>query len=167
MAMSNHAEQYQHQISDIFDKFLNSMRDSRVRVDIDSLCQDGFCIVKLTLWRCRSCQEDSYLFRTLFYVHRQYDLTNLQRHLDAIVWTYSVSPRSDSSETEADADANADSEGTIESNWTIYSESDTQHIVLNSDHPASTSDEYNWWTPTKSEADSDCRIIDPEDYSDN
>ena len=81
------------------------------------------------------------------------------------MWTYSVSPRSDSSETEADS--NADSEGTIESNRTIYSESDTQDIVLNSDHPASTSDEYNQWTPTKSEADSDCRIIDPEDYSDN
>lgn len=165
MAMSNRAEQYQHQISDIFDKFLNSMRDSRVRVDIDSLHQDGFCIVKFTLWRCRSCPEDSYLFRTLFYVCRLYDLTNLQRHLDAIVWTYSVSPRSDSSETEVDP--NADSEGTIESNRTIYSESDTQDIVLNSNHPASTSDEYNKWTPTKSEADSDCRIIDPEDYSDN
>ena len=77
MAMSNRAEQYQHQISDIFDKFLNSRTDSRVRVDIDSLRQDGFCIVKLTLWRCRSCPEDSYLFRTLFYVHRQYDLMNL------------------------------------------------------------------------------------------
>ena len=148
MAMSNCAEQYQHQISDIFDKFLNSMRASRVRVDIDSLCQDRFCIVKLTLWRCRSCPEDSYLLRTLFYVCRQYDLMNLQRHLDAIVWTYSVSPRSDSSETEADT--NADSEGTIESNQTMYSESDTQDIVLNSDHPASTSDEYNRWAPTKS-----------------
>ena len=133
---------YRHRYS-IFDKFLNSMRDSRVRVDIDSLHQDRFCIVKLTLWRCRSCPEDSYLFRTLFYVRRQYNLTNLQRHLDAIVWTYSVSPRSDSSETEAEANANADSEGTIESNRTIYSESDTWHIVLNSNHPASTSDEYN------------------------
>ena len=114
MAESNRTKQYQHQISDIFDRYLNSMRDSRARVDIDSSREDGFCIVKLTLWRCRNCPDHLYLLRTLFYVHRQYDITNLQRHLDAIVWTYSVSPRSDSSTTDTEIDPQSDSNSDVQ-----------------------------------------------------
>ena len=102
MAQNNLAEQYQHRIIDIIERFVNSMRDSRARVDINSSREDGFCIVELTLWRCRSCPDHLYFFRTLFYVCRQYDITILQRHLDAIVSTYSVSPRSDSSTTDTE-----------------------------------------------------------------
>ena len=88
MAQSNPAEQYQHRIADIIQRFVNSMRDSRARVDINSSREDGFCIVELTLWRCRTCPDHLYLFRTLFYMRKQYNITILQRHLDAIVWTY-------------------------------------------------------------------------------
>ena len=49
MVQSNPAEQYQHRISDIIQRFVNSMRDSRARVDINSSREDGFCIVELTL----------------------------------------------------------------------------------------------------------------------
>ena len=90
MVESNPAEQYHHMISDIIQRFVNSMRDSRARVDINSSREDGFCIVELTLWRCRTCPDHLYLFRTLFYMRKQYNITILQRHLDAIVWTYSV-----------------------------------------------------------------------------
>ena len=106
MAQSNLAEQYQHQIADIIQRFVNSMTDSRARVDINaSREEDGFWIAELTLWRCRSCPDHLYLFRMLFYVRRQYDITNLQRHLDAIVLTYSVLPRSDSSTADTEHDS--------------------------------------------------------------
>ena len=49
MADSNLAEQYQHQIEDVIQRFLNSMRHSRTRVDINSSGEDEFCIVELTL----------------------------------------------------------------------------------------------------------------------
>ena len=45
MAQNNMAEQYQHRIIDIVERFVNSMRDSRARVDINSLREDRFCIV--------------------------------------------------------------------------------------------------------------------------
>ena len=49
MVQSNPAEEYQHRISDIIQRFVNFMSDSRARVDINSSREDGFCIVELTL----------------------------------------------------------------------------------------------------------------------
>ena len=66
MACINPAQQYQWKISDLFDSFLNSMKDSRARVEVDSQRHEGLCIVKITLWKCRSCPKHLYLFRTLF-----------------------------------------------------------------------------------------------------
>ena len=100
MACINPAQQYQWRISDLFDSFLNSMKDSRTRVEVDSQRHEGLCIVKITLWKCRSCPKHLYLFRTLFYVREQCDITNLQRHLDALVSSYSVSTPSESSDTD-------------------------------------------------------------------
>ena len=170
MVQSNPAEQYQHRISDIIQRFVNSMRDSRARVDINSSREDGFCIVELTLWRCRTCPDHLYLFRTLFYMRKQYDITILQRHLDAIVWTYSVSPRSDSSTTDAeihpefnsDSDSHSDSDSDVQ----ITGDNTTSHpppVVT----PTSTSEQYNRWTPTASEADSECIILDSDSDSDS
>ena len=170
MAESNPAEQYQHKISDIIQRFVHSMRDSRARVDINSSREDGFCIVELTLWRCRTCPDHLYLFRTLFYMRKQYDITILQRHLDAIVWTYSVSPRSDSSTTDAeihpefnsDSDSHSDSDSDIQ----ITGDNTTSHPPPVAP-PTSTSEQYNRWTPTASEADSECIILDGDSDSDN
>ena len=85
--------------------FLNSMKDSRARVEVDSQRHEGFCIVKITLWKCRSCPKHLYLFRTLFYVRGQRDITNLQRHLDALVSSYSVSTPSESSDTDIEPES--------------------------------------------------------------
>ena len=170
MAESNPAEQYQHRIADIIQRFLNSMRDSRTRVDIDSSTEDGFCIVELTLWRCRSCPDHLYLFRTLFYISRQYDMTNLQRHLDVIVWTCSVTPRSDSSTTNAEThlefNSSSDSHSDSDSDIQITGDNSTSHPPPLA-QLMSTSDQYNWWTPTVSEADSECIIIDNDSDSNN
>ena len=167
MAQSNLAEQYQHRIEDIIQRFVNSMRDSRARVDINSSREDGFCIVELTLWRCRSCPDHLYFFRTLFYMRRQYDITILQRHLDAIVWTYSVSPRSDSSTTDAEL-----TQPEFNSGSDSYSDSDIEITGDNSrsqptEQPTSTSEQFNRWSPTASEANSECIIIDVDSDSSN
>ena len=60
MACINPVQQYQWQISDLFDCFLNSMKDSRARVEVDSQRHEGFCIIKITLWKCRSCPKHLY-----------------------------------------------------------------------------------------------------------
>ena len=170
MADSNLAEQYQHQIADVIERFVKSMRDSRARVDINSSREDKFCIVELTLQRCRSCPDHLYLFRTLFYVHRQYDITILQRHLDAIVLTCSVSPRSDSSTTGAEthpeyhlgSDSHSDSDSDIQ----ITGNNSTSHLPPLA-QPTSTSEQYNQWSPTASEADLECIIIDVDSDNNN
>ena len=105
MACINPAQQYQWKISDLFDSFLNSMKDSRARVEVDSQRHKGLCIVKITLWKCRSCPKHLYLFRTLFYVRGQRDITNLERHLDSLVSLYSVSTPSESSDTDIEPEA--------------------------------------------------------------
>ena len=156
MAQSNEAEQYQHRIANIIERFVNSMTDSRARVDINSSREDGFCIVELFLWKCRSCPDHLYFFRTLFYVRRQYDITILQRHLDAIVWTYSVSPRSDSSTSDAEL-----TQADFISGSDSYSDSDIEITGANSrSQPTSTAEQFNRWSPTASEANSDCIILD-------
>ena len=144
------------------------MRDSRARVDINSSREDSFCIVELTLWRCRTCPDHLYLFRTLFYVRKQYDITILQRHLDAIVWTYSVSPRSDSSTTDAEIhpEFNSDSDSHSDSDVQITGDNTTSHSPPVAP-PTSTSEQYNRWTPTASKADSECIILDGDSDSDN
>ena len=49
MAQSNLAEQYQHRKADIIQRFVNSMTDSRARIDINSSREeDRFWIVELT-----------------------------------------------------------------------------------------------------------------------
>ena len=167
MAQSNLAEQYQHRIADIIQRFVNSMTDSRAKIDINSSREDRFCIVELTLWRCRSCPDHLYFFRTLFYIHRQYDITNVQRHLYAIVLTYSVSPRSDSSTTDAEL-----TQAEFNSGSDSYSDSD---IEITGDNcrsqpmkqPTSTSEQFNRWSPTASEANSECIIIDIDSDSSN
>ena len=172
MVESNPAEQYQHRIADIIQRFVNSMRDSRAKVDINSSREDGFCIVELTLWRCRTCPDHLYLFRTLFYVYKQYDITILQRHVDAIVWTYSVPPRSDSSTTDAEihpefnSDSHSHSDSDSDSDIQITGDNTISHPPPVA-QPMSTSEQYNQWTLTASEADSECIILDGDSDSNN
>ena len=47
--MANLTEQYQLEISEIFDQFLDLMRTSSAHVDIQSQRFQGYCQVKLTL----------------------------------------------------------------------------------------------------------------------
>ena len=160
MACINPAQQYQWQISDLFDGFLNSMKDSRARVEVDSQSPEGFCIVKITLWKCRSCPKHLYLFRTLFYVRGQRDITNVQRHLDALVSSYSVSAPSESSDTNIEPESQVTTvPETPPKNAPVSQESwQNSHI--------STAEEFNRWSPTSSETELDsdnCLVISDTD----
>ena len=164
MACINPAEQYQWQISDLFENFLGCMKNSRARVEVDSQRHEGLCIVKITLWKCRSCPKHLYLFRTLFYVRGQRDITNLQKHFDSLVSTYSVIPASESSETDTDSE-------------TVTTVPETQVTTVPETPPEtalgpgqnshiSTAEEINRWSPTSSETQldsDDCLIISDTD----
>ena len=82
LSMANPAEQYQVELGKIFDHFLDLMRTSSARVDIESQRFQGYCQVKLTLWKCGSCPNP--LFTTFFTVHESCDLGHLTQYLDLI-----------------------------------------------------------------------------------
>ena len=82
LSMANPAEQYQVEISEIFDNFLDLMRTSSARVDIESQRFQGYCQVKLSLWQCGSCPHP--LFSTFFTVRESCDLAHLAQYLDLI-----------------------------------------------------------------------------------
>ena len=159
MACINPAQHYQLQILDLFDCFLNSMKDSCARVEVDSQRHEGFCIIKITLSKCRSCPKHLYLFRTLFYMRGQRDITNLQRHLDALVSSYSVSTPSESSDTNIEPESQVTTvPETPPENAPVSQESrQNSHI--------STAEEFNQWSPTsETELDSDnCLVISDTD----
>ena len=162
MACINPAQQYQWRISDLFDSFLNSMKDSRARVEVDSQRHEGLCIVKITLWKCRSCPKHLYLFRTLFYVRGQRDITNLERHLDSLVSLYSVSTPSESSDTDIEPEAEPQVTNVPETppeNAPVSRESRQNNHI-------STAEEFNRWSPTSSETELDsdnCLVISDTD----
>ena len=82
LSMANPAEQYQVEIGEIFDHFLDLMWTSSARVDIESQRFQGYCQVKLTLWKCGSCPHP--LFATFFAVRESCDLGHLPQYLDLI-----------------------------------------------------------------------------------
>ena len=82
LSMANPAEQYQVEIGEIFDHFLDLTRTSSARVDIESQRFQGYCQVKLTLWKCGSCPNP--LFPTFFTVRDSSDLGHLVEYLDGV-----------------------------------------------------------------------------------
>ena len=82
LSMANPAEQYQVEIGEIFDHFLDLMQTSSARVEIESQRFQGYCEVKLTLWKCRSCPHP--LFTTFFTVRESCELGHLAQYLDLI-----------------------------------------------------------------------------------
>ena len=64
----NPAEHYANQIAVIVQRFLHSMNESRSHIEVDWVKQDGFCITKLTLWKCQLCPEHLFLFQTVLYI---------------------------------------------------------------------------------------------------
>ena len=51
----NPAESFQDEIKEIFDDFLELMKFSRPKVVVESQRYFGFCVVGVTLFKCRSC----------------------------------------------------------------------------------------------------------------
>ena len=92
----NPAECFQDEINDIFDDFLGLMRNSRAKVIIESQRYYGFCIVTLTLFKCRSCSEP--LITTTIHVRSSNDVIHLARFLDCIVlcWKKDIGSDTDS-----------------------------------------------------------------------
>ena len=82
LSMANPAEQYQVEIGEIFDHFLDLMWTSSACVDIESQRFQGYCQVKLTLWKCGSCPHP--LFAIFFTVRQSCDLGHLTQYLDLI-----------------------------------------------------------------------------------
>ena len=79
---ANPAEEYQEDISEIFDHFLDLMRTSCARVEVESQRFQGYCQVKLTLWKCTSCSK--LLFTTFFNVCDNSDVKHLAQFMDNI-----------------------------------------------------------------------------------
>ena len=94
--MANPAEQYQVEISEIFDQFLDLMRTSCARVDIESQRFQGYCQVKLSLGKCGSCPNP--LFATFFTVHDSSDLGHLAEYLDGVQKTWRLYSNSEDSD---------------------------------------------------------------------
>ena len=65
-------------------------------------------------------------------------------------------------EFNSDSDSHSDSDSDIQ----ITGDNTTSHSPLVAP-PTSTSEQYNRWTPTASEADSECIILDGDSDSDN
>ena len=86
LSMANPAEQYQLEIGEIFDHFLDLMWTSSAHVDIESQRFQGYCQVKLTLWKCGSCPHP--LFATSFTVHDSSDLGHLAEYLNGVQKTW-------------------------------------------------------------------------------
>ena len=86
--MANPAEQYQDKIGYIFDHFLDLMRTSCARVDVESQRFQGHCQVKISLWKCGSCPGP--LFSTFFNVRDSSDVKHLEEYLDSVqtIWKF-------------------------------------------------------------------------------
>ena len=83
----NVAEEFQDEISKIFDDFLSLMRDSRPRVIVDSKRYFGYCVVNVTLYKCRSCVTP--FISSTIRVQRSSDLKYLAKLLDSLIDTWS------------------------------------------------------------------------------
>ena len=89
----NVAEQFQEEISQIFDSFLALMCDSRPRVVVESQRNFGYCIVTVTLFKCRSCLTP--FISSTFRIQRKSDLKYLCKLLDSIADTWATCLSSD------------------------------------------------------------------------
>ena len=89
----NVAEQFQEEISQIFDSFLALMCDSRLRVVVESQRNFGYCIVTVTLFKCRSCLTP--FISSTFRIQRKSDLKYLCKLLDSIADTWATCLSSD------------------------------------------------------------------------
>ena len=85
--MANCAEKYQDEIGNIFEDFLSLMKTSAARVEVKSLRCEGYCQVKLTLWKCKFCDK---LLLTFFTVEDPANLKHLAQYLDSVqaIWKF-------------------------------------------------------------------------------
>ena len=89
----NKAEPLQDEISKIFDDFLGLMCDSRPRVIVESKRNFGYCIVTVTLYKCRSCLTP--FISSTFRIQRRSDLKYLCNLLDSLADTWATCLSSD------------------------------------------------------------------------
>ena len=80
--MANPEEKYQDEIGNIFDDFLDLMRHSTARVEVESTRCHGFFQIKLRLGKCSFSNRT--LFTTFFTVRDKSDLKHLAHYLDLI-----------------------------------------------------------------------------------
>ena len=89
----NKAEEFQYEISNIFDDFLSLMRDSRPRVIVESQRNFGYCSVTVTLLKCRNCVNPCITSKLT--IKSRSDLKYLCKFLDSLADTWSTSLSSD------------------------------------------------------------------------
>ena len=89
----NVAEEFQHEISKIFDDFCSLMRDSRTRVIVESQRKFGYCVVTVTLFKCRSWFNP--FIKSTIRIERRSDLGYLAKILDSLIDTWSTCLSSD------------------------------------------------------------------------
>ena len=72
------------------------MRTSGAQVDVESQRFDGYCQVKLSLWKCGSCPNA--LFATFFTVRDPSDVRHLMEYLDGVQKTWRLYSNSEDSD---------------------------------------------------------------------
>ena len=99
----NPAESFQDEIKEIFDDFLELMKFSRPKVVVESQRYFGFCVVGVTLFKCRSCVKP--LIEATIRVSSNNDVLHLAKFLDGIINLWKNNTPSD---TQTDTDTESD-----------------------------------------------------------
>ena len=80
----NRLRKLQTEIGVIFDDFLDYMKHSPVKVELESFLDTNLCRVRVKIFKCRSCQQ--YFMKTTLLVANNRDLKHLSKYLDGIYY---------------------------------------------------------------------------------
>ena len=72
----------QTEIGAIFEDFIDCMRHSPVKVEVESFLETNSCRVRIKIFKCRSCQQ--YFMKSTLLVANNRDMKHLAKFLDGI-----------------------------------------------------------------------------------
>ena len=78
----NRLRKLQTEIGAIFDDFIESMRHSPVKVEVESFLGVNACRVRVKIYKCRSC--DRYFIKSTLQIANNRDIKHLAKFLDGI-----------------------------------------------------------------------------------
>ena len=78
----NQLHKLQTEIGAIFDDFVDYMKFSPVKIEIESFLEDNLCRVRIKVFKCRSCEK--IFMKSTLLVSREKDIKHLAKFLDGI-----------------------------------------------------------------------------------